>query len=69
MWDNVDDIAMLFSEMRPLVGKCRFGLDCNHDEEPGCVIRKAVMAGQISPRRYQSFLSLKDELIHVRRNL
>jgi ribosome biogenesis GTPase len=69
MWDSVDDMALLFSEMRPLVGKCRFGLDCQHDEEPGCAIRKAVMAGQISPRRYQSFLSLKDEVIHVRRNL
>lgn len=69
MWDNEDDVAMLFSEMRPLVGKCRFGLDCSHDEEPGCAIRKAVMAGQISPRRYQSFLGLKEELIHVRRNL
>jgi ribosome biogenesis GTPase len=69
MWDAVDDIALLFSEMRPLVGKCRFGLDCTHDEEPGCAIRKAVMAGQISPRRYQSFISLKDEVINVRRNL
>jgi ribosome biogenesis GTPase len=69
MWDSVDDMALLFSEMRPLVGKCRFGLDCKHDEEPGCAVRKAVLAGQISPRRYQSFLSLKDEVINVRRNL
>jgi ribosome biogenesis GTPase len=69
MWDSMDDIALLFCEMRPLLGKCRFGLDCQHDEEPGCAIRKAVMAGQISPRRYQSFLSLKNEVIHVRRNL
>ena len=69
MWDNVDDMAMLFSEMRPLVGKCRFGLDCQHDEEPGCAIRKAVMAGQINPRRYQSLLSLKEEVVNVRRNL
>ncbi|OGN90363.1 MAG: ribosome small subunit-dependent GTPase A [Chloroflexi bacterium RBG_13_48_10] len=69
MWDNVDDLALLFSEMRPLVGKCRFGLDCQHDEEPGCAIRKAVVSGQISPRRYQSLLSLKEELNHVRRNL
>jgi ribosome biogenesis GTPase len=69
MWDNVDDLALLFPEMHPLVGKCRFGLDCQHDEEPGCAIRKAVMAGNISPRRYQSLLSLKEEVIHVRRNL
>jgi ribosome biogenesis GTPase / thiamine phosphate phosphatase len=69
MWDSVDDVALLFAEMRPLVGKCRFGLDCKHDEEPGCAIRKAVMEGKISPRRYQSLLSLEEEVIRVRRNL
>jgi ribosome biogenesis GTPase len=35
-------------------------LDCRHDEEPGCAIRKAVMDGKISPRRYQSYCRLKD---------
>ncbi len=64
-----DDLALLFPEMRALVGKCRFGLDCQHDEEPGCAIRKAVMGGQINPRRYQSYLQLNKELIDVRRNL
>jgi ribosome biogenesis GTPase / thiamine phosphate phosphatase len=63
LWDiHPDDLALFFPEMRPLVGRCRFGLDCGHDEEPGCAIRKAVMAGQISPRRYQSYLHLKEEL-------
>jgi len=63
LWDvHEDDLAMLFPEMRPLVGRCRFGLDCRHDEEPGCAIRKAVMAGTISPRRYQSYMRLREEL-------
>ena len=57
-----DDLAGFFPEMRPLVGSCKFGLDCQHDEEPGCAIRKAVMAGKISPLRYQSYLRLKEEL-------
>ncbi len=56
------DLALFFPEMRPLVGTCRFGLDCAHDEEPGCAIRKAVMDERISPRRYQSYLRLKEEL-------
>jgi len=64
-----DDPALLFPEMRPLVGKCRFGMDCQHDEEPGCIIRKAVMEGQINPRRYQSYLVLNKELLDVSRNL
>ncbi len=56
------DLAYFFPEMRPYIGRCRFGLDCWHDEEPGCAIRKAVMAGEVSPRRYQSFLQLQQEL-------
>jgi ribosome biogenesis GTPase / thiamine phosphate phosphatase len=62
LWDlDTDDLASFFPEMRPFVGKCRFGLDCQHDEEPGCAIRKAVMGGQVSPRRYQSYMRLKAE--------
>ena len=63
LWDvHADELALLFPEMRPLVGRCRFGLDCRHDEEPGCAIRKAVMSGTISPRRYQSYMRLREEL-------
>jgi ribosome biogenesis GTPase len=62
LWDiEEDDLALFFPEMRPFVGRCRFGLDCQHDEEPGCAIRKAASTGQISPRRYQSYLRLKEE--------
>ena len=57
-----DELASCFPEMRPYIGHCRFGLDCRHDEEPGCAIRQAVMAGQISPLRYQSYLRLKEEV-------
>jgi ribosome biogenesis GTPase len=63
LWDVAeDDLALFFPEMRPFVGKCRFGLDCQHDEEPGCAIRKAVMTGKIDPRRYQSYMQLKQEV-------
>lgn len=62
LWNvEEDDLALLFPEMRPLVGACKFGLGCQHDQEPGCAIRKAVMGGQISPYRYQSYLKLKYE--------
>ena len=59
---NGENLALFFPEMRPLVGQCKFGLDCLHDEEPGCAIRKAVVAGRISPLRYQSYLRLKEEV-------
>jgi ribosome biogenesis GTPase len=62
LWDtHADEIASLFPEMRPLIGQCRFGLDCQHNEEPGCAIRQAVCQEQISPRRYASYLKLREE--------
>lgn len=62
LWNvESDDLALYFPEMRPFVGACKFGLNCGHDQEPGCAIRRAVNAGQISPYRYQSYLKLKDE--------
>lgn len=62
LWDvQEDEIAGLFPEMRPHLGRCRFGLDCRHDEEPGCKVRRAVMDGLISPRRYQSYLRLRED--------
>ena len=61
---NIDPeaLGLLFPELRALVGRCRFGLDCSHIEEPGCAIRQAVNQGLVSVRRYQSFIGLREEL-------
>ena len=61
LWDiENDDLASLFPEMRPYLGRCRFGLDCSHSHEPGCAIKEAVEVGEITARRYQSYLRMKD---------
>jgi ribosome biogenesis GTPase len=57
-----EDLASLFPEMAHYVGQCKFGLNCQHDREPDCAIRKAVTAEQVSPYRYQSYLRLREEL-------
>ena len=63
LWDiAAEELADLFPEMAEYVGQCKFGLSCHHDREPGCAIRKAVMAGGISPYRYQSYMRLREEL-------
>jgi ribosome biogenesis GTPase len=63
LWDIPgEELAYLFPEMADHVGRCKFGLSCQHDQEPGCAIRKAVMAGTISPYRYQSYMNLRGEL-------
>jgi ribosome biogenesis GTPase len=68
LWETQGyDLALLFPEMRAFVGKCKFGLDCQHDEEPGCAIRMAVTAGKIHPRRYQSLMTLKKDVLYAQR--
>jgi ribosome biogenesis GTPase len=63
LWDiYADELADYFPEMAMFVGQCKFRLDCRHNEEPGCAIRKAVMAGMINPLRYQSYMRLLEEL-------
>jgi ribosome biogenesis GTPase len=63
LWDvSGEDLALYFPEMAGYVGQCKFGLSCRHDGEPGCAIRKAVMAEKISPYRYKSYLNLREEL-------
>lgn len=63
LWDLYqDELSWCFPEMRPTIGTCKFGLGCQHIEEPGCAIRAAVVAGQISPYRYRSYQRLWEEL-------
>lgn len=50
-----------FPEFSAHLGKCRFQ-DCAHDREPGCAVREAVAAGEISHGRHASYLKLRAEL-------
>ena len=63
LWDIApDELADFFPEIAGYVGQCKFGLSCHHDREPGCAIRKAVMAGAMNPYRYKSYMNLRGEL-------
>lgn len=43
-----------FKEFRQFLGGCKFR-DCKHNEDPGCLIRKAVEEGKISQERFESY--------------
>lgn len=63
LWNvQADELAEFIPEMAGSVGQCKFGLSCQHDREPGCAVREAVMAGDIDPRRYKSYMNLRSEL-------
>lgn len=53
-----DGLAALMPELKPFIGQCKFGLSCSHLHEPGCAIRAALDAGQIPPRRYESYVDM-----------
>jgi ribosome biogenesis GTPase len=60
LWDSEGaELAALFREMRPYLGRCRFGAGCRHRREPGCAIREAAERGAIAPRRYESYLRMQ----------
>lgn len=57
-----EELGLCFIEFEaPLKNGCRFR-DCSHENEPGCSLKAAVASGQISKRRYESFLALTREL-------
>jgi len=55
------ELARGFRELRPWLGRCRFR-DCRHDREPDCALRSAVARGDVSDRRYRSFMALAEKL-------
>ena len=60
LWDiTPEDVPHLFREFRPYLTQCRFR-DCAHVREPGCAVKAAVEAGDISPLRYDSFVRLRE---------
>ena len=55
-----EEIAMYFPEMLRVSEDCRFA-PCTHTHEPGCAVKEAVEAGEISYDRYSSYLGMLDE--------
>jgi ribosome biogenesis GTPase len=42
--------------------ECRFKNSCIHENEPGCGVKEALLSGDISNRRYESYLYLLNEI-------
>ena len=55
-----EEIALYFPEMLKASEECRF-TPCTHTHEPGCAVKEAVEAGEISYERYSSYLGMLDE--------
>ena len=59
LWDiEPEELDGYFPELRLRVEDCQFS-DCTHVHEPGCAVIDAVQAGEIHPRRYESYLRMR----------
>lgn len=54
------DVESGFADIQALAVQCRFS-DCRHVREPGCAVKQAVTAGQLTAGRLESFIKLRDE--------
>lgn len=52
-----EELPQLFPEMRKIMHECRFK-NCQHINEPGCAVKKAVDSGEIWENRYVNYLSI-----------
>lgn len=60
MWDVTEGLGEAFSDVEQFLGRCRFR-DCSHRTEPGCAVRAAIEAGELSADRWEHYLSLQHE--------
>lgn len=55
-----EELSTYFPEMFRVMDSCRYK-PCTHTHEPGCAVKAALEAGEISPQRYESYLGMLEE--------
>lgn len=56
-----EEVREYFKEMREMADGCKFS-NCQHMKEPGCVVVDALIEGSLAETRYDSYLSIRDEI-------
>ena len=63
---EAEDLKFYYIEFEDYEGTCRFN-GCSHIHEPGCPVKEAVEDGTIDTRRYESYISMYNQLKDIRR--
>lgn len=58
--DCQNGIQKAFEDIDMLAKHCRFA-DCQHSGEPGCNVLKAIESGELSQRKLNNYIKLKEE--------
>lgn len=61
--DCAQGVASTFEDIEALAAQCRFP-DCQHQQEPGCAVTGAVVAGTLDARRLANYQKLVREQAH-----
>ena len=61
LWDVDEGVEETFAEVEELADHCRFP-DCEHGQEPGCVVLAAIEEGRLTAERLASYQKLRREL-------
>ncbi len=64
LWQDNNDQSSVFPKITKLAQACKFN-DCQHDSEPGCMVKKAIEAGRLSEDRLESYRKLARELKYM----
>ena len=55
-----EEVSLYFKEMFQLLPECKFNT-CQHLEEPGCAVKKAVEEGRLAASRYHNYRSMLED--------
>ena len=66
LWNAGEGLKNTFRDIEELAAQCKFS-DCQHETEPGCMIKKAIKEGMLSQVRFESYVKLQRELLAVER--
>ena len=68
IWDNNDGlteaVSEVFTDIEEQLGMCKFS-DCKHESEPGCAVNAAIKSGDITQKRWESYMKLKREALYA----
>lgn len=64
--DSEDGLEQNFVDISDLSLACRF-TDCQHKNEPGCAVQKAIASGELPRERWESYLKQLAEIRHFQR--
>lgn len=58
---DIENLKYCFAEFAEFDGMCKYS-SCMHDQEPDCRVKEAVKNDEISQNRYESYISIKNEI-------